>query len=51
MYGEQKQHSASLQDHYFEYYTSMLLNEAEKLYNKLINDQTKRIIYDAAHSD
>jgi predicted transcriptional regulator len=47
----QKQHYASLQDRYFEYYTSMLLNEAEKLYNKIINDQTKRIIYDAAHSD
>jgi hypothetical protein len=43
---------SSSQDHYYiEYYTAMLLNEAEKLYNGLVEDLTNRIIYDAASSE
>jgi hypothetical protein len=44
---EQKQFSSS-QNYYNEYYKAMLVQDTEKLYNKLVNDLTNRIIYDAA---
>jgi hypothetical protein len=40
--------NSSLQNYYIEHYTAMLLNEAEKIYNKLVKDLTNRIILGAA---
>jgi hypothetical protein len=50
IYGQQRQQSISSQDYFTEHYTSMLLNEAEKLYNKLVNEITIGITYDPAFS-
>jgi hypothetical protein len=48
--GEQRQQSISSQDYFTEHFTAMLLNEAEKLYNKLVKEITKGITYDPAFS-
>ena len=40
----------SSQDYFTEHYTAMLVQEAEKLYNKLIKEITKGIIYDPSFS-
>jgi len=36
--------------YHMEYYTAMLVQEAEKLYNKLVNEITKGVTYDTAFS-
>ena len=41
--GRQQQQYISSQDYFTEHYSAMLLNEAEKLYNKLVNEITKGI--------
>jgi hypothetical protein len=51
MYGGQQQQYISSQDYFTEHYSAMLVQETEKLYDNLVKDLTKRIIYDAAHSD
>ncbi len=44
--GQQRQQSISSQDYFTEHYSAMLLNEAEKLYNRLVKEITEGIIYD-----
>jgi hypothetical protein len=48
MYGgrqqQQQQQYIPSQDYFIEHYTAMLIEEAEKLYNKLVEDLTNRII-------
>jgi hypothetical protein len=49
MYGGQKQQQyISSQDYFTEHYTAMLIEEAERLYNKLVKEITKGITYDPA---
>jgi hypothetical protein len=50
MYGGQQQQYVSSQDYYVEHYSAMLLNEAEKLYSKLVKEITDGITYDSAFS-
>jgi hypothetical protein len=50
MYGGEQQQCISSQDYFTEHYSGMLLNEAEKLYNKLVNEITMGITYDPAFS-
>ena len=50
MYGGQQQQYISSQDYFTEHYTAMLVEEAEKLYNKLVKEITKGITYDPAFS-
>jgi hypothetical protein len=42
MYGgqQQQQHYIPSQDYFIEHYTAMLVEEAEKLYTKLVKDLT-----------
>jgi hypothetical protein len=51
MYGGQQQHYIPSQDYFIEHYTAMLVEEAEKLYTKLVKDLTNRIICDMAFSN
>jgi hypothetical protein len=44
--GQQRQQYISSQDYFTEHYTAMLVQEAEKLYNKLVKEITMRITYD-----
>jgi hypothetical protein len=46
-----RQQYVSSQDCFIEHYSSMLLNEAEKLYNKLVKDLTNRVICDIAFNN
>jgi hypothetical protein len=48
--GQQQQQYIPSQDYFVEHYTAMLVQEAEKLYNKLVNEITKGITYDPAFS-
>jgi transposase len=51
VYGEQQQQQqqfVSSHDYFIEYYTAMIVQEAEKLYNKLVKEITKGITYDPA---
>jgi hypothetical protein len=48
--GQQQRQYISSQDYFTEHYTAMLVQEAEKLYNKLVNEITNGITYDAAFS-
>jgi hypothetical protein len=50
MYAGQQHQYISSQDYFTEHYTAMLVQEAEKLYNKLVNEITKGITYDPAFS-
>jgi hypothetical protein len=51
MYEEQqRQQSISSQDYFTENYNTMLIQEAEKLYNKLVKEITNGITYDSAFS-
>ena len=50
-YGEQQQQYIPSQDYFIEHYTAMLLNEAEKLYNKLVKNLTNRVVCDMAFSN
>ena len=43
MYEGQQQQYISSQDYFTEHYTAMLVQEAEKLYNKLVKEITKGI--------
>jgi hypothetical protein len=43
-----QQQYISSQDCFIEYYTSMIVQEAEKLYNTLVKDLVNRVIDDAA---
>jgi hypothetical protein len=46
---EERQHQyVSSQDYFIEHYSVMLLNEAEKLYNKLVKDLVNEAIDDTA---
>jgi hypothetical protein len=46
MYGGQyQQHYIPSQDYFMEHYTTMLVEEAEKIYTKLVKDLTNRVIY------
>jgi predicted transcriptional regulator len=47
--GEQQQYISS-QDYFTEHYSAMLIQEAEKLYNKLVNEITEGITYDPSFS-
>jgi hypothetical protein len=48
---EERQHQyISSQDYFTEHYTAMLVQEAEKLYNKLVNEIAKGITHDPAFS-
>ena len=49
IYGRQQQYSSS-QNYFIEHYTAMLVQEAEKLYNKLVTDLANRVIDNAAFS-
>jgi hypothetical protein len=49
--GQQQQQYIPSQDYFIEHYTAMLLNEAEKLYNKLVKDLTNRIIDNTAFNN
>jgi hypothetical protein len=51
MYGGQQQQYIPSQDYFIEHYTAMLLNQAEKLYNKLVKDLTNRIIDNTAFNN
>jgi hypothetical protein len=51
MYGGEQQQYISSQDYFTEHYSAMLLNEAEKLYNKLVKEITKGITYDPAFNN
>jgi hypothetical protein len=51
MYGGQQQQYLPSQDYFIEHYTAMLVEEAEKLYTKLVKDLTNRIICDMAFSN
>ena len=44
-----QQHSS--QNYFIEHYTAILLQEAEKLYNKLVTDLANRVIDDTAFSN
>jgi hypothetical protein len=46
MYGRQQQHYIPSQDYFIEHYTAMLVEEAEKLYTKLVKDLTNRVVSD-----
>jgi septal ring factor EnvC (AmiA/AmiB activator) len=47
IYGlQQQQQYTSSQNYYVEHYTTMLIEEAERLYNKLVKEITKGITYD-----
>jgi hypothetical protein len=46
MYAGQQHQYISSQDYFTEHYTAMLVQEAEKLYNRLIKEITKGITYD-----
>jgi hypothetical protein len=46
--GQQRQQSISSQDYFIEHYAAMLIQEGEKLYNKLVKEITKGITYDPA---
>jgi hypothetical protein len=48
MHEERKQQYVSSQDYFIEHYSVMLLNEAEKLYNKLVKDLVNEAIDDTA---
>jgi hypothetical protein len=50
IYGLQQQQYISSQNYYVEHYTTMLIEEAERLYNKLVKEITKGITYDPAFS-
>jgi hypothetical protein len=50
MYEERQQLYISSQDYFTEHYTAMLVQEAEKLYNKLVKEITEGITYDPAFS-
>jgi hypothetical protein len=50
-YGGQQQQYLPSQDYFIEHYTAMLVEEAEKLYTKLVKDLTNRIICDMAFSN
>ena len=45
MYEGRQQLYISSRDYFTEHYTTMLLQEAEKLYNKLVNEITKGITH------
>jgi hypothetical protein len=45
-----QQQYISSQDYFTEHYTAMLVQEAEKLYNNLVNEITKGITYDPVFS-
>jgi hypothetical protein len=46
----QQQQYISSRDYFIEHYTTMLIEEAEKLYNKLVKEITNGIIYDPSFS-
>jgi hypothetical protein len=46
IYGLQQQQYTSSQNYYVEHYTTMLIEEAERLCNKLVKEITKGITYD-----
>jgi hypothetical protein len=48
MHEERQQQYVSSQDYFIEHYSVMLLNEAEKLYNKLVKDLVNEAIDDTA---
>jgi hypothetical protein len=48
--GQQQQQYISSQGNCMEYYTAMLVQEAEKLYNKLVKDLVNRAIDDEVFS-
>jgi transposase len=50
MHGGQQQLYISSRDYFTEHYTTMLVQEAEKLYNKLVKEITEGITYDPAFS-
>jgi CCR4-NOT transcriptional regulation complex NOT5 subunit len=51
IYGlQQQQQYTSSQNYYVEHYTTMLIEEAERLYNKLVKEITNGITYDPAFS-
>jgi hypothetical protein len=50
IYGLQQQQYTSSQNYYVEHYTTMLIEEAERLYNKLVKEITNGITYDPAFS-
>jgi archaellum component FlaC len=50
MYGGQQQQLISSQDYFTKHYAAMLVEEADKLYNKLVKEITKGITYDPAFS-
>jgi transposase len=50
IYGLQQQQYTSSQTYYIEHYTTMLIEEAERLYNKLVKEITNGITYDPAFS-
>ncbi len=49
--GQQQQYLSSQDHYYIEYYTVMLVQEAEKLYNKLVKELTNRIVCDMAFNN
>jgi transposase len=51
IYGlQQQKYTSSSQNYYVEHYTTMLIEEAERLYNKLVKEITNGITYDPAFS-
>jgi hypothetical protein len=46
-----RQQYVSSQDYFIEHYSAMLLNEAEKLYTKLVKDLTNRVVCDMAFNN
>ena len=46
-----QQQYVSSQDYFIEHYTAMLVEEAEKLYTKLVKDLTNRVIRDMAFNN
>ena len=52
MYGGQHQQQyLPSQDYFMEHYTAMLVEEAEKLYTKLVKDLTNRVVSDMAFNN
>jgi hypothetical protein len=52
MYGGQQQQYLPSQGQYFiEHYTAILVEEAQKLYTKLVKDLTNRVVSDMAFSN
>ena len=51
--GQQQQQQQYLpsQDYFIEHYTAMLVEEAEKLYTKLVKDLTNRVVSDMAFNN